>query len=92
MAARVKDARPIHQRDPLFVEVFKHADKIVMQIEPTSKGVRVIETSTDPYAARLIQAHADVVSLFLKNGREEMMKNHAVPPREPAARIPRAPR
>jgi hypothetical protein len=92
MAARVKEARPIHQRDPLFVEVFKHANKILMQIEPMSKGVRVVETSTDPYVARLIQAHAEVVSLFLKNGREEMMKNHAVPPREPAASIPRAPR
>jgi hypothetical protein len=79
MATRVKDARPIHQRDPLFVEVFKHADKIAMRIEATPKGVRVIETSTDAYAVKLIQAHADVVSLFLKNGHEEMMKNHAVP-------------
>jgi hypothetical protein len=79
MAARVKEARPIHQRDPLFAEVFKHADKIAMQIEQTPKGVRVIERSTDPYAVKLIQAHAEVVSLFLKNGHEEMMKNHAVP-------------
>ena len=79
MAARVKEARPIHQRDPLFAEVFKHADKIAMQIEQTPKGVRVIERSADPYAVKLIQAHAEVVSLFLKNGHEEMMKNHAVP-------------
>lgn len=79
MAARVKEARPIHQRDPLFAEVFKHADKIAMTIEPTPKGVRVVETSSDPYAVKLIQAHAEVVSLFLKNGRAEMMKNHAVP-------------
>jgi hypothetical protein len=79
MAARVKEARPIHQRDPLFAEVFKHASKIAMRIEPTPKGVRVFETSTDAYAVKLIQAHAEVVSLFLKNGREEMMKNHAVP-------------
>ncbi len=79
MAARVKEARPIHQRDPLFVEVFKHADKIAVKMEPTPKGLKVIETSTDAYVVKLIQAHADVVSLFLKNGREEMMKNHAVP-------------
>ena len=50
-----------------------------MQIEQTPKGVRVIERSADPYAVKLIQAHAEVVSLFLKNGHEEMMKNHAVP-------------
>jgi hypothetical protein len=79
MSARVKEARPIHQRDPLFVEVFKPAGQIAMQIEPTPGGVRVIETSSDPYVVKLIQAHAEVVSLFLKNGREEMMKNHAVP-------------
>jgi hypothetical protein len=79
MAARVKEARPIHQRDPLFVEVFRNADKIAMAIERTPKGVRVVETSADAYAVKLIQAHAEVVSLFLKNGREEMMKNHAVP-------------
>lgn len=79
MGARVKERRPIHQRDPLFVEVFKYADRIAMQYEATPKGIRVIETSTDAYAVKLIQAHAEVVSLFLKNGRDEMMKNHAVP-------------
>ena len=79
MGARVKERRPIHQRDPLFVELFKHADRIAMQYEATPNGIRVIETSTDAYAVKLIQAHAEVVSLFLKNGREEMMKNHAVP-------------
>lgn len=79
MAARVKEARPIHQRDPLFVEVFKHADQIVVHAEATPAGVRVTETSQDPYVVKLIQAHAEVVSLFLKNGQEEMMKNHAVP-------------
>jgi hypothetical protein len=81
MAARVKEARPIHLRDPLFAEVFKHADKIAVKMEPTPHGLKVIETSSDAYVVKLIQAHAEVVSLFLKNGREEMMKNHAVPER-----------
>ena len=81
MAARVDEARPIHLRDPLFAEVFKHASQIVMKAEQTSKGVRVVETSTDPYVVKLIQAHADVVSLFLANGHAEVMKNHAIPDR-----------
>jgi hypothetical protein len=81
MSARVKEARPIHQRDPLFAEVFKHASLIEMQSEHTAKGIRVIETSRDAYVVKLIQAHADVVSLFLRNGHAEMMKNHAVPAR-----------
>jgi len=28
MLARVKEGRPIHQRDPLFAELFKNADRI----------------------------------------------------------------
>lgn len=81
MAARVEEARPIHMRDPLFREIFANADKITMTHENTPAGVRVVETSPDPYVARLIQAHAEVVSLFIKNGRREAMTNHEVPSR-----------
>lgn len=79
MAKRVEEGRPIHMRDPLFAEVFKHADKIRLKYEKTAKGVRVVETSDDPYVAKLIQAHGGVVSLFVKNGFDEAWKNHAVP-------------
>jgi hypothetical protein len=79
MYKRVEAKRPIHARDPLFAEVFRNSDKITMKVEKTDKGVRVIETSGDPYVAKLIQAHAQVVNLFLKNGRTEMMKNHPLP-------------
>lgn len=81
MSSRVEQQRPIHMRDPLFAEVFKHAKQISMTHEATEKGVRVVETSDDPYVATLIQAHAEVVSLFIQNGRAEMMKNHDVPAR-----------
>jgi hypothetical protein len=81
MSARVEQARPIHMRDPLFRAVFANADRIEMKSTATAKGVRVVETSKDPYVAKLIQAHAEVVSAFLKNGFEEMHKNHDVPPR-----------
>jgi hypothetical protein len=50
-----------------------------MKLEKTDKGVRVIETSEHPYVAVLVQAHAQVVNLFLKNGHAEMMKNHPLP-------------
>ena len=81
MYGRVKDGRPIHLRDPLFREIFANADKIVMKHEMTAKGIRVVETSGDPYTVRLIQAHADVLDLFIKNGRPELMKNHELPVR-----------
>jgi len=81
MLARVKDGRPIHQRDPLFVELFKNADRIEATYQLTADGVRVIETSKDAYVVKLLHAHAEVVSAFLANGMSEMMKNHPVPPR-----------
>jgi hypothetical protein len=88
MLARVKEERPIHQRDPLFAELFRYADRIEAKYERTARGVRVIETSDDPYVVKLLQAHADVVSAFIANGHSEAMKNHPVPPRQPAQPSP----
>lgn len=82
MLARVKDNRPIHRRDPLFAELFQYGDRIDAKYEATAAGVRVIETSRDAYVVRLLQAHAEVVSAFIANGRAEMMKNHPLPPRQ----------
>lgn len=79
MHKRVKEGRPIHMRDPLFAAVFANAQKIKMQVEPTKKGVKVVETSNDPYVTKLIQAHAEVVNLFIANGFAEARTNHAVP-------------
>jgi hypothetical protein len=87
MHVRVKDGVGIHLRDPLFVELFKHYDQIVMTVEKTPKGVRVTETSDDPYVAKLIQAHARVVTKFIENGHDEARKNHA-PPDTPVAKRP----
>jgi hypothetical protein len=81
MLARVKEARPIHRRDPLFAELFRYADRIEAKHELTPGGVRVIETSQDAYVVKLLQAHAAVIGAFLANGMPEMMKNHTVPPR-----------
>ena len=81
MLARVKEGRPIHQRDPLFAELFRYADRIDARHELTGGGVQVVETSKDAYVVKLLHAHAEVVSAFLANGRSEMMKNHPVPPR-----------
>ena len=82
MLARVNAGRPIHRRDPLFAELFRYAERIDARHELTAGGVRVVETSQDAYVVKLIQAHADVVSAFIANGRSEMMKNHPLPPRQ----------
>jgi hypothetical protein len=79
MYSRLESGRPIHQRDPLFREVFAHASQIHVTITPTAKGLRVVETSPEPSVAKLVQAHAEVVNLFLRNGMSEMTKDHPVP-------------
>ncbi|MCA9248209.1 MAG: hypothetical protein KDA42_13870 [Planctomycetales bacterium] len=79
MYGRVEENRPIHRRDPLFDVIFQHADELEMHVEKTPNGVRVRETSQNPYAVKLIQAHAEVVSLFVRNGHAEVQKNHEVP-------------
>jgi hypothetical protein len=79
MYARVKDDRPIHQRDPLFRAIFAHASAITFAHEMTPNGIKVVETSDNPYVVKLIQAHAEVLNLFIKNGHTEVMKNHEVP-------------
>jgi len=81
MHVRLKEGRGIHLRDPLFREVFHHADEIHMTIEDIENGVRVTETSDDPYVASLVQAHAHVVSKFIEHGHDEVRRNHDVPPR-----------
>lgn len=76
MYGRLKDGRPIHQRDPLFVELFEHADQVEMNITYTDTGIRVVETSADPAVAVLLHKHANAVSGFIRNGMPEVMKNH----------------
>ena len=40
MYRRVEDGRPIHRRDPLFAELFRHADEIKLKVEETDGGIR----------------------------------------------------
>jgi hypothetical protein len=82
MHERVKSGKGIHLRDPLFSEIFKSYDKVVMKVEKTEKGVKVTETSDDPYVAKLIQAHAAVVTKFIENGHDEVHKNHPLPEKQ----------
>jgi hypothetical protein len=79
MLARVTERRPIHLRDPLFAALFRNADRIEARHELTTGGVRVIETSGDPYVVKLLQAHADVVTSFLADGMAEMRRDHPLP-------------
>ena len=71
----------IRQRDPLFVAAFDKADKIdfAYDFDSVEKGVHVTESSENPCAVAIIQAHAETVGKFIEYGPVEMRKNHAVP-------------
>lgn len=79
MKARLEKKQPIRQWDPLFAELFKHSDKIKMELTNTAKGVKVVETSDDAYVVKLIQSHAAGVSEFVKEGMPVMHKQHDLP-------------
>jgi len=79
MKARLEKKQPIRQWDPLFAELFKHSDKIKMELTNTAKGVKVVETSDDAYVVKLIQAHAAGVSEFVQEGMSVMHKQHDLP-------------
>lgn len=79
MYQRLEKKQPIRMWDPLFAEIFKHADKIKIEMVKTPKGLKVTETSDDPWVVRLIQAHAWGVSDFIKEGPAGMHKRHDLP-------------
>ena len=86
MYARLKEGRLIRGFDPLFVELFRQADQIDLKVERLPNGVRVVETARDPYAVQLIQAHAEAVNGFVRDGLAAMHRTHAVPSNPAAPR------
>ena len=82
MKTRLEKNQPIRQGDPLFAALFQHADKIVISVTATKRGVKVVETSTDAYTVRLLQSHAQAISDFIKNGMAGMHTFHPIPPRQ----------
>ena len=69
----------IRQWDDLFVKMFELRDYHRMEVRETDDGVKVEQTGDNECAKALVQAHAKVVSNFIKLGQQETSKNHAVP-------------
>ena len=79
MKGLIENGRRIRNWDPLFSAIFDHYELIEMKINEISHGVEVVETSNDPFVAKLIVEHAKVVSLFVKHGFEEAHRSHPLP-------------
>lgn len=84
MKRRLESGARIRMWDPLYRVLFDHADKIKMHWETTPNGVKVVETSDDPYVVRLIREHGKAVSGFVKEGIDGMHREHPAPPRTSA--------
>ncbi|MEW6127254.1 MAG: hypothetical protein AB1757_09460 [Acidobacteriota bacterium] len=83
MKERLVNKQPIRIWDPLFAALFEHADKIELLVTRTEKGVKITETSNDPYVVKLIQSHAQGVTEFVKEGMAVMHKPHELPGAKP---------
>lgn len=79
MYQRLANQQPIRAWDPLFAEVFRESARIKTEMVNTPKGIRVTETSVDPWVVKLVQAHAKVVSEFATEGMPAMHKEHPLP-------------
>ena len=75
----IESGSSVRHWDPLFVEIFEHADKIVMELENLPNGIRVVETSSDPQVALLVKAHAIKVNEFVARGMEAMHEPTPLP-------------
>ncbi len=79
MYERLNSGNGVRYWDPLFAEAFKHGKKMKLEISNIEKGVKVTETSDDAEVAKIIQAHAEVVTKFVEKGFEEAHKEHPLP-------------
>ena len=70
MAEHLETGRPVRMWDPVFRDVFAHADEIQMKMEEIPHGIKVTETSDNPEVVSMIRAHARKVTEFVDNGFE----------------------
>jgi hypothetical protein len=82
MYARLKEGRLIRGFDPLFRALFENGNKIDAVVTLLPNGVKVVETSKDPYVVKLIRAHAASVDALVKEGMAAMHRTTPAPPRE----------
>jgi quercetin dioxygenase-like cupin family protein len=69
--------------DPLYAELFKQAGKVKLEMANTPKGIKVTQTSGDPWVVKLLYAHAEGVSEFVREGMAAMHRQHPLPDAAP---------
>ena len=70
MQARMKVGAQVRVWDPVFAELFKKHGAVTIDVTPTDKGVKIVESSADPEAVALLRSHAMGVSEFVREGHK----------------------
>lgn len=68
MHARMSSGKRVRAWDPVFVDLFHNHTLVRIDLAPTEKGVKVVETSDDPATLLLMRAHSRGVSDMIRTG------------------------
>jgi len=79
MRSLLESGGQVRRWDPLFAEIFEHAEEIEIEIETLEDGVRVTEISENPQIVALIRAHAQKVDEFIARGPEAVHEPTPLP-------------
>jgi len=69
----------VRPHDPMFGELARVADKVKMEFRDIENGIETIATSDDPEVVKLIRAHAQKVSEFVKRGMSALHEGAPLP-------------
>ena len=76
---RLHEHLPVRPWDPIFVELSNRVHELDMVVENRTDGVEVLLFAWTPCGQALIEAHSQVVSLFVETGNVEGNKAHDIP-------------
>lgn len=86
MQRRIEKGSRVRVWDAVFRELFQNHQNIKLEVTTLEKGVRIIETTSDPATLELMRAHAMGVSEFVREGFET--SGHETPRFVPTGSLP----
>lgn len=79
MKQRLHDNFGLRFWDPAFAEIFAQHHKVEMNISLLPDGVMIEECSDDPNVVSLIQAHGQIINLFVAHGAQQAQQESPLP-------------
>ncbi len=68
MQTRMREGAQVRVWDPVFRDLFERHQNVKLEVTPTNKGVKIVESSSDPETIALMRSHAMGVSEFVRHG------------------------